>query len=67
MGYAAGRIWQKDHSAEENSLSMELNEIVHDIHYKISGGREDLVIEYEPNIEDDFFEDELIRVTGNGI
>ena len=40
---------------------MELNEVVHDIHYKISGGREEMVIKYEPNIEDIFFEDELIR------
>lgn len=39
----------------------DLNEIVYDIHKKISGGKEELYIQYEPNIEDIFFEDELIR------
>lgn len=39
----------------------ELNEIVHNIHYKISGDKEELLVKYEPNIEDIFFEDELIR------
>ena len=40
----------------------ELNEIVHDIHYRISGEKEDLILQYEPSIEDIFFEDELFRV-----
>lgn len=40
----------------------ELNEIVHDIHYRISGEKEDLLLQYEPSIEDIFFEDELSRV-----
>lgn len=40
----------------------ELNEIVHDIHYRISGGKEDLILQYEPSIDDIFFEDELYRV-----
>ena len=39
----------------------ELNEIVYGIHYKISGGKEELILKYEPNIEDIFFEDELNR------
>lgn len=39
----------------------ELNEIVHGIHYKISGGKEELFLKYEPNIDDIFFEDELNR------
>lgn len=39
----------------------ELNEIVHEIHYKISGGKEELLLSYEPNIDDSFFEDELSR------
>ena len=38
-----------------------LNEIIGDIHFKISGGKENLIIKYEPNIEDIFFEDELIK------
>ena len=37
----------------------ELNEIVHEIHFKISGGREELVLKYEPNTEEGFFEDTL--------
>ena len=40
----------------------ELNEIVHDIHYRISGEKEDLLLQYEPSIEDIFFEDELSKV-----
>lgn len=39
----------------------ELNEIVYGIHYKISGGKEELFLKYEPNIDDIFFEDELNR------
>lgn len=39
----------------------ELNEIVHDIHFRISGEKEKLFIKYEPNIDDIFFEDELNR------
>lgn len=40
----------------------ELNEIVHDIHFKISGEKEELELKYEPSIDDIFFEDELNRV-----
>ena len=47
--------------SRRNQFIMELNELVHEIHYKISGGREEMVIKYEPSIEDIFFEDELIR------
>lgn len=39
----------------------ELNEIVEKIHYRISGEKEKLMICYEPNIDDSFFEDELSR------
>ena len=39
----------------------ELNEIVYQIHYKISGGKEELFLKYEPNIDSIFFEDELYR------
>lgn len=39
----------------------ELNEIVFDIHKKISGNKEELVLKYEPDIEESFFEDELNR------
>ena len=38
-----------------------LSEIVREIHGKISGGKEELLLAYEPNIEDIFFEDELNR------
>lgn len=40
----------------------QLNEIVTGIHAKISGGKEKIHLQYEPNIEDIFFEDELSRV-----
>lgn len=39
----------------------ELNEIVFDIHKQISGEKEELVLKYEPNIDDAFFHDELNR------
>ena len=39
----------------------ELNEIIYDIHKNISGGREELFVTYEPNIDEAFFEDELNR------
>lgn len=39
----------------------ELNDIVYKIHYKISGEKEELILKYEPNIDDIFFEDELSR------
>ena len=39
----------------------ELNEIVRGIHESISGGREQLTLTYEPEIEEAFFEDELNR------
>ena len=39
----------------------ELREIVSGIHYRISGGKEELFLKYEPNIDDIFFEDELSR------
>jgi len=45
----------------------ELNEIVHGIHYKISGGKEELFLKYEPNIDDIFFEDELNRARNKDI
>ena len=39
----------------------ELSEIIRDIHFHITGGKEQLVLKYEPNIDDIFFEDELLR------
>lgn len=38
-----------------------LSEIVRQIHSRLSGGKEELLLAYEPNIEDIFFEDELSR------
>ncbi len=38
----------------------ELKYYVKDKHLKISGGKEELIINYEPSIDDIFFEDELI-------
>ncbi len=40
----------------------ELNEIIGKIHYTISGEKEELILKYEPNIEDIFFADELAKV-----
>lgn len=37
----------------------ELNEIVHDVHYRISGGKEALALIYEPNVDAVSFAEEL--------
>ena len=42
-----------------NQFIEEINELVFDIHKKISGNREELILKYKPNIEESFFEDEL--------
>ena len=39
----------------------ELNEIIGEIHSNISGGKENLILRYEPNIDEIFFEDELLK------
>ena len=39
----------------------ELNTIIRDIHLGLSGGREELFLTYEPDIEEEDFRDELIR------
>lgn len=39
-----------------------LNEIVSDIHYGITGGKEKLLLSYVPNIKEDLYEQELKRV-----
>jgi len=39
----------------------DINIIVKDIHYKITGGKENIDVSYEPNIEDIFFLDELVK------
>ena len=39
----------------------ELNDIISDIHSNISGGKEHLILKYEPNIDDIFFADELLK------
>ncbi len=40
----------------------QLNEIVMKIHHNISGGAEEMLLIYEPSIEEDCFEEELQRV-----
>ena len=39
----------------------ELNDIIGQIHSNISGGKETLILKYEPNIDEIFFEDELLK------
>ena len=45
----------------------ELNDIVRDIHASISGGRETLVLRYEPSTEADAMESELLRMRGKDL
>lgn len=40
----------------------QLNEIVTGIHSSISGGREEMILTYDPDISEDFFEEELAKV-----
>ena len=46
--------------AREKFISR-LNDIVKEIHYSLTGGKEELVISYEPNVRADRFEEELMR------
>lgn len=39
----------------------ELNELIYDIHFHLSGEKEELVIQYEPNASADSFEEQLER------
>lgn len=39
----------------------QLNEIITDIHYKLSGNKERLVIVYEPDVKEELYEQELSR------
>lgn len=43
-----------------NLFIEELKEVVHDIHYKLSGNKENLFIKYEPNTKVEDFEQKLI-------
>ena len=47
--------------ARRREFIADLIPIVRGIHRKLSGGIEDLLLAYEPNIDDTFFEDELFR------
>ena len=39
----------------------ELNSIIFGIHKKLSGNREDLMIQYEPNVHEKYFREELLK------
>ena len=41
------------------TFTAQLNEIIYDIHKKLSGGKEELKIKYEPNVEIDEFESKM--------
>lgn len=46
-------------TAERRRFVDQLNDVVTEIHSKISGGKEEMVLRYEPNVEEDNFEGEL--------
>ena len=46
--------------AREKFISR-LNDIVKEIHFSLTGGKEELVLSYEPNVRADRFEEELMR------
>ena len=41
---------------------LKLSDLVYPIHTKLTGGKEKLVLQYEPNVKDDFFEDKLSKL-----
>lgn len=55
MSYGEKIIQRREQFVEE------LNEIIRDIHKKLSGGREELVIRYMPNVTVEHYEEELKR------
>ncbi len=44
-----------------NKFIERLNQIVPDIHKKLSGNREELILHYEPNVKEDDMESELLK------
>lgn len=60
MGYAASRVWQTRYKKRREFVN-ELNEIIQDIHSNISGGREKLILKYEPSIDDIFSRTSCLR------
>lgn len=40
---------------------LRLNEIIYEIHKKLSGGKEDLIVKYEPNVTPDVFQSKLLK------
>ncbi len=47
--------------AARRNFIKKVNEIIFPIHYKLSGGREELTIQYEPSVEEELFMDSLCR------
>lgn len=44
-----------------NEFLLELNEIVFDIHKKLTGNQEELILQYEPNVTEKKFEKKLVQ------
>ena len=53
MGYAACFLRAGGEPVPAGIYPGELNELIRPIHQKLSGGKEELVIQYEPNTEAD--------------
>lgn len=60
-------IYGKNIIKKRKEFVEDLNHIIGDIHEKISGGRERLVLKYEPNTGEDSFEEELNRAHGKDL
>lgn len=50
-----------------NNFINQLNEIVKEIHFNISGGKEELLLTYEPNVKEEFFSKELGNAQGKDL
>lgn len=42
-----------------NSFIKKINELIHSIHNKLTGGKEELIIKYEPNVNSEDYEEKL--------
>lgn len=46
---------------ERQKFTEDINKIIGNVHNKLSGGKENLIIEYEPSVKADAFESQLIK------
>lgn len=53
--------------ARRKNFIEELGEIIHEIHYKLSGEKEELILKYDPSVTEQNFEEELERTASRDL